>query len=909
MERNLFKYIWRHSKREQIVVLVIVLASLPFYFVSLSLPAAIVNGPIEGTWFQEGVSRPFLEIYLPFSEWFGERIRLFEGFQLTRVEMLLALSFSYLGLVFINGQFKFQVNTLKGRMGERMLRRVRFELVDRVLRFPPSYFRKLKPAEVASMVKDEVEPLGGFIGDAFVLPMFQGGIALTALVFIMVQNVWLGAVAGAVVLFQAFIIPVLRRPILKLSKERQIAAREMAGRVGELVDGVDEVRINATSNYERADISNRLGRLFSIRYEIFRRKFFVKFLNNFLGKFTPFIFYAAGGYFVIIGQLDIGQLIAVIAAYPDLPAPVKMMIDWDQQRLDVQIKYDQVVDHFDPDDMVPAEAQQPVGEVSHLQGGIVATNVTVMDDTGARLLQNISFTVGLGETLAIVGPAAGGKEHIGPTLVRLFPPSAGHLVLGGRDLSSLPEGVIGRWVGYSGQDTYLFPVSLRENLTYGLKHEPLTPPDESPRDQERRAWTAAETRRAGNAEYDLDAEWIDYHSIGVAGAAELRKRMLDVLRHVGLQDDVYEMGLAGYISPDTHPELCTKFMYARRVFGDLIKKRGLAHLVESFHPDKYNRNASLGENLLFGRPCGPFLGEGALVSHPYFQETLHKAQIADAMVTMGYEIATTMVELFAGLPADHPFFDQFSFISALDLPDYKGLVNRYSSNISWESVDDDDRVKLLTLALRYEDARHRLGLITPDIAAQVVLARKTFRRNLPDALQDAVRLYDPENYNAASSILDNLLFGRIAYGEAKARDRVLELLSELLGELELHEAVYDAGLDFNVGPGGKRLATPTRQRLGLARAILKRPDILVIDAALAVLDTPTQEKILQSVLASSGSRAVIWVLGRPEQAVLFDRVLVIDGGRVVEEGKAQDLLARNGPYAALANHKPRQAAE
>ena len=51
-----------------------------------------------------------------------------------------------------------------------MLRRIRFELVDRVLRFPPSVFKRVKAAEVATMVKDEVEPLGGFIGDAFVQP-------------------------------------------------------------------------------------------------------------------------------------------------------------------------------------------------------------------------------------------------------------------------------------------------------------------------------------------------------------------------------------------------------------------------------------------------------------------------------------------------------------------------------------------------------------------------------------------------------------------------------------------------------------------------------------------------------------------------------------------------------------------
>ncbi len=112
---------------------------------------------------------------------------------------MFALSIVFLLLVIINGLFKFYINTYKGRLGERMLRRIRFELVDRVLRFPPYQFKRVKSAEVATMVKDEVEPLGGFIGDAFVQPALLGGQALTAMLFIIIQNFWLGMIAAAIV--------------------------------------------------------------------------------------------------------------------------------------------------------------------------------------------------------------------------------------------------------------------------------------------------------------------------------------------------------------------------------------------------------------------------------------------------------------------------------------------------------------------------------------------------------------------------------------------------------------------------------------------------------------------------------------------------------------------------------------
>jgi ABC-type bacteriocin/lantibiotic exporter with double-glycine peptidase domain len=64
------------------------------------------------------------------------------------MQTLFALSMVFLLLVIINGLFKFYINTYKGRLGERLLRRIRFELVDRILRFPPSQFKRMKGAEV-----------------------------------------------------------------------------------------------------------------------------------------------------------------------------------------------------------------------------------------------------------------------------------------------------------------------------------------------------------------------------------------------------------------------------------------------------------------------------------------------------------------------------------------------------------------------------------------------------------------------------------------------------------------------------------------------------------------------------------------------------------------------------------------
>src|SRR5918999_707094 len=298
MDKNLFRYVWRHSRRDQLIIFGVVLASLPFYFFSLDLPRRIVNEAIQGRAFQGGqATAPFLSLSIGWPEWLGgsSKIELFSGFQVDRLGLLLGLSLLFLLLVLVNGGFKYWINVAKGALGERMLRRMRFDLFALVLRFTPEALRSVKSSETATIIKDEVEPIGGFIGDAFVLPLFLGTQAATALIFILIQNIWLGLLAGGIVGVQFLIIPRMRRELLRLGKQR---------------------------------------------------------------------------------QLDIGQLVAVIAAYRELPPPLKELIDWDQQRLDVQVKYDQVVQHFAPERLLPVDAAAEGEDDRPLVGPLVAEEVS-----------------------------------------------------------------------------------------------------------------------------------------------------------------------------------------------------------------------------------------------------------------------------------------------------------------------------------------------------------------------------------------------------------------------------------------------------------------------------------------------------------------------------------------------------
>ena len=81
----------------------------------------------------------------------------------------------FLTLVLINGGFKYYINVFKGQLSERMLRRLRYQLFTRVLRFPVPHFRRTSQGELIAMITAEVEPVGGFVGDSSPSPHLRAG--------------------------------------------------------------------------------------------------------------------------------------------------------------------------------------------------------------------------------------------------------------------------------------------------------------------------------------------------------------------------------------------------------------------------------------------------------------------------------------------------------------------------------------------------------------------------------------------------------------------------------------------------------------------------------------------------------------------------------------------------------------
>jgi len=182
-------------------------------------------------------------------------------------------------------------------------------------------------------------------------------------------------------------------------------------------------------------------------------------------------------------------------------------------------------------------------------------------------------------------------------------------------------------------------------------------------------------------------------------------------------------------------------------------------------------------------------------------------------------------------------------------------------------------------------------LITPQIRERLLVARRTFAETLPAPLKGRIEFYETDRYNGAASLQDNILLGRVAYGMAEAANRVGVVMREVLDQLDVRDVIIDAGLAYNVGAAGKKLTPAQRQKLGLARALIKNTDFLVLNSAVSTLDDQQKIEIVDRVLAYRRGKGTVWVLTKDDLAPRFERVLVFDHGRLIAD-KGQTTMAR-----------------
>jgi len=308
---------------------------------------------------------------------------------------------------------------------------------------------------------------------------------------------------------------------------------------------------------------------------------------------------------------------------------------------------------------------------------------------------------------------------------------------------------------------------------------------------------------------------------------------------------------------------------------------------------------SVAENLLFGTPRHPDFQLPVLARNAEVVALLREIGLLDDLYAAGAKVAALMVEIFADVAPDSDLFEQYSFISPEDLPEFEVLVSKFNKG-KLAAISDSDKSRLLALTFRMVASRHRLGILDDRMAMarRIVEARVAFSARYAGR-DDICEFFQPDRFSAALSIQDNVLFGRIAFDQANAQTRISAMVRDIAADVGLNPDLARLGLEFDVGSAGSRLTYSERQRLAVARGLVKNPDVLVFNEPTSGLDPATETRVLTAVLRWAKGRTVLWALSRAELAREFDRVLVFAEGHLVEEGKFEELERAGNALAQL----------
>ncbi|MDK3017656.1 ABC transporter transmembrane domain-containing protein [Pseudodonghicola flavimaris] len=864
MEPNLFSFIWKYSKRQQLWLLVLTLISFPFLYASLELPKRIINDAI-------GAQTSQIDVY---------------GMTLSQVQFLLLLCFGFMATVLVGGLMKMYINTRKGVLSERMLRRLRYQLISRMLRFPKPYFRTTSQGELVSMITSEAEPMGGLMGDAVAQPVFQFGQMMTIIFFLFMQSVWFGLASIALIPLQAWLIPMLQRQINLLNKERIVEVRHLSTEIGETAAGITDLRANGGWRYRLAQFTDRLGRLFEIRFRIYQKKYFMKFLNNMIGHLTPFMYYSAGGYLAIHGQITVGALVAALSAYKDLSSPWKELLTYYNQVQDMSLRWEVVTSRFAPRNMIPEELfEGEPSSIPHLYGTIELRDVSVRDQDGNIVLEDINLKIPPRARVAIQCTKPAERTALAELLLRETLPSKGEVIISGRRIETLHQAVIAARIGYANSRPYLFDGTLGDNLLMPLKMHPHISPH-MPRDR-----AIAEAVRAGNSPDPLTADWVDPGIAGLSDAAEVRDWWFDLIEAMGIDESMFRRTLRSTFDPALHPTLAHDIAALRPEIRKRLEERGLDDIVFHFDPDRFNPAVPLAGNLFYATPIREFTAD-ALAHDDRFLKILDDQGLAEEAIAVSIGVIDTLNRTFGRDGTHHPLFQRLG----LDEDLYQRITDiaaRRSRPGRRQRLSPQDRAMLLIVPFML--TAEQIGPNFPEEYKEKILAiRRSKGEELRRKLSDLFLPVDPDRYVPRLTVVENAIFGRVSMIAGVRSDEVEDVVAEVLSEHGLRRRITAIIYDLRAGLGGTNLAPIFQERAAFTRAGLKRPDILIMDKVLSSHNSASRLRTRQRLRELLPNSIMLFMENRFENPDAYDMFVEIRNGRINTSGQPAMSVAASG---------------
>ena len=187
-------------------------------------------------------------------------------------------------------------------------------------------------------------------------------------------------------------------------------------------------------------------------------------------------------------------------------------------------------------------------------------------------------------------------------------------------------------------------------------------------------------------------------------------------------------------------------------------------------------------------------------------------------------------------------------------------------------------------------------------SGQIIIDNQDIRNVTQDSLRSQIGMVTQDTSLLHRSVRENLLYGNPTASEEQMYQAAKQAEADKF-IVTLRDAQGRMGYDAYVGERGIKLSGGQRQRIAIARVMLKNAPILLLDEATSALDSEVELAIQHSLYQLMEGKTVIAIAHRLATIAAMDRLIVLDQGKIIEQGSHQELLALNGLYAQLWKHQ------
>jgi ABC-type multidrug transport system fused ATPase/permease subunit len=781
--------------------------------------------------------------------------------------------------------FNYFRGRLMDRFRDRLIRDATLQMYRRVIRSDADFFRNHDASSINSRVLDDMRSAVTFWFDLLLkMPLMIGSILVYGA--FMVYTNWFFALCLIPLCFLSGYFLIFDKRMQAVNRASHSAWDNVRVQAKEYVGSVEEIRPNNAFGYGLRLLDRAFQRYHGVMDEVSRLRCLFNVASPIVTTIQDSALYWIGAALCLLtlksaslfGPVTWGDVMKFMLVAGLFKRPVgdlsAVLLDWrmSSSTLEGVQEFENLPVAF-PETDLPSPNLRPGNGIGYHRADVVAAS-------GTRILNQITLQIGEGEHVAFVGPAGCGKSTAIRLLFKGNQSSGGEVILRDLKVDEVSLDTLAREAGVVQQNPFLLNSTLRDNLLLGLRR----PSQRTLQDQ--------------GGEVDIEP------LPDVKTLEDLDRELLSVVRAVGLESDVLRKALDAPVPPRSREgALLRQLAQVRQRLNEKLTGEP-AQAVIRFERKTYLNQGTLRDNLLFGLRAKADPAADAQLEKIRLPACLEQAGLLESLLQVGLSRIRADARLAATLTQRTQELEDL-----LKLEDHGGGngPGHGSLGLVAGTAKPALRSALLKAAL---DVDARLGAQlagAPDFEARVVAARMVLREQAGSDGGEYEDFLTPGRIEGLS-LRELLLLGRVDEGVFRAPEKIDLIIQECLAELGLLSDALSLGLDYQVGENGRLLSGGQRQKVAIARILLKRPTLLLLDEATSALDELSQKRIVELIRTEYRNKIVVSISHRLSTIKDSHRIFVFDRGSLVQQGTYAELAEQAGLFRLLLDQQEAGAA-